>query len=110
MRNVLYILLLLLIACQSHKPIIAEGNKQHLEKHQIDKQVLGKVINRPGPVSCQWIIKLKDGREMMPVKWPLNAKKHHQKIQFTFRQSRAPQPPCFNGKMIVIENYILLKK
>ncbi len=45
----------------------------------------------------------------MPVKWPPNTKKHNQKIKFVFRYSRAPQPQCFKGKMIVLESYSLLK-
>ena len=109
MKCYIYILLLLLTACQTHKIILVEDNKQLVEKHEIDKQVIGKVVYRSGPVGCQWIIKLKDGKEFMPVKWPPNAKKHNQKIKLTFRLSRAPQPPCFKGKMIIIENYILLK-
>tara|TARA_B100001964_G_C13989013_1_gene489796 strand:- start:361 stop:690 length:330 start_codon:yes stop_codon:yes gene_type:complete len=109
MKYSIYILLFFFTACQTHKTIISEGDKQPLEKHKVDKQVIGKVVNRSGPVGCQWVIKLKDGKEFMPVKWPPNTKKHNQKIKFVFRYSRAPQPQCFKGKMIVLESYSLLK-
>ena len=102
-------MVIFLASCHAYKTTKAEDNKQLLEKHEIDKQVVGKVIFCSGPLACQWIIKLKDGKEFIPVKWPPNAKKHNQKIKFTFRLSRAPQPPCFKGKMIIIENHMLLK-
>ena len=109
MRYLFYITIFFLIACQSYKTIKAEDSKQHSENHQIDKQVIGEIVKRTGPIDCQWLIRIKDGEEIMPVKWPPDVKIHQQKIKFTYRIVRAPQPSCFKGKMVVIENYKLLK-
>ena len=109
MRYLFHILIFFLIACQSYKTIKAEDSKQHSENHQADKQVIGEIVKRSGPLECQWIICINDREEIMPVKWPPEIKTHQQKIKFAFKIVRAPQPSCFKGKMVVIENYKLIK-
>ena len=109
MKVFLYSIIVLSYSYHLKKPISIENENNSIVNKEVKKEYYGKVIFHKEPNDCQWLIELKDGTELLPVKWPEEVKKKGQKIKLSYRLSRAPQPPCFKGMMIVIEDYVLLK-
>ncbi len=109
MKIVLYSIIVLSLSCNLKKSVPVENENNSNINKEVKKEFYGNVIFHKEPNDCQWLIELNDGTELLPVQWPEEVKKKGQKIKLSYRLSRAPQPPCFKGKMIVIEDYVLLK-
>ena len=69
---------------------------------KIESHTYGKVIfDKTQDHSCAWYILTDDNQKLLPVNWDEEMKIDKKKIIFTFQLSRAPQPNCFKGKMII---------
>ena len=67
------------------------------------KVVYDKTLDKP----CNWYIVIQDDVKLLPVFWDEKLKVNNKKISLKYTLSRAPQPSCFNGKMIVVDSYTL---
>ena len=73
-----------------------------------DESVRAKVVyDKNLDERCAWYIVLEDGVELLPVFWDEKLKVNNKKVNLKYSLSRAPQPSCFKGKMIVVDNYNL---
>ena len=98
-------MLFLFVAC-SPKAVNSVVSKKELSIEDGSvraKVVYDKTLDKP----CCWCIVLEDDVKLLPVFWDEKLKVNNKKISLKYSLSRAPQPSCFKGKMIVVESYNL---
>ena len=71
--------------------------------------IVSVIYNESFDESCRWYLQTEESNKLMPVFWDKELKVNSNKINLKYSLSRAPQPHCFKGKMIVVESYTILK-
>jgi hypothetical protein len=96
----------LFVAC-SPKTINSVVSKT---ESSIDSSIIVRVIyNESLEESCRWYLQTEEFNKLLPVSWDEELKVNNNKINLKYSLSRAPQPHCFKGKMIVVDSYTILK-
>ena len=98
-------MLFLFVAC-SPKAVNSVVSKKELsiEDGSVRAQVVyDKTLDEP----CNWYIVIQDDVKLLPVFWDEKLKVNNKKVNLKYSLSRAPQPSCFKGKMIVVDSYTL---
>ncbi|MDB4710546.1 hypothetical protein OAF16_02340 [Flavobacteriales bacterium] len=103
----LLLLMFLFVACS---PKTMNSVVSINEESSFDDSIIVRVIyNESFDESCRWYLQTKGSNKLLPVFWDEKLKVKNNKINLQYSLSRAPQPLCFKGKMIVVDSYTILK-
>ena len=97
------ILILLFTSCTFNNSQVINVKEVDVSNSKIESPTHGKVVfDKKQDQPCSWYIITDENQKYLPVNWDKEIKVNQKKIIFNFQLSRAPQPNCFNGKMIIL--------